>query len=71
MAEAEAKVQETTEVSGTLVQYRADCGVAQLTLNAPPANTYSHEMMLELDRAILAARMDETCLLYTSPSPRD
>lgn len=60
MAEAEAKVQETTDVSGTLVQYRAGGGIAQLTLNAPPANTYSHEMMLELDRAILAARMDES-----------
>ena len=60
MAEAEAKVQGAAEVSGKLVQYRVADGVAQLTLNAPPANTYSHEMMLELDRAILAARMDET-----------
>jgi enoyl-CoA hydratase len=60
MAEAKAKVQETGDASGNLVQYRADSGIAQLTLNAPPANTYSHEMMLELDRAILAARMDES-----------
>jgi len=60
MAEAEAIVQKTAEESGTLVQYAADSGIAQLTLNAPPANTYSHEMMLELDRAILAARMDES-----------
>ena len=30
-----------------------------LTLNDPPANTYSYEMMQELDRSILAARMDE------------
>jgi len=60
MAEAEAKVQETQDASGNLVQYAADGGVAQLTLNAPPANTYSHEMMLELDRSILAARMDES-----------
>jgi len=56
---AEAKVQETEDVSGALVQYAVDGGIAQLTLNAPPANTYSHEMMLELDRAILTARMDE------------
>jgi enoyl-CoA hydratase/carnithine racemase len=35
-------------------------GIALLTLNAPPANTYSYEMMGELDRAILAARMDES-----------
>jgi len=59
MAEAEAKVQETKDASGNLVQYAADGGIALLTLNAPPANTYSHEMMQELDRAILAARMDE------------
>ncbi|MGI8566485.1 MAG: enoyl-CoA hydratase/isomerase family protein [Pyrinomonadaceae bacterium] len=61
MAEAEAKVEEpTADVSGTLVQYRAQEGVAVLTLNDPPANTYSYEMMGELDRAILAARMDES-----------
>ena len=29
-----------------------------LTLNEPPANTYSYEMMRELDAAILDARMD-------------
>ena len=57
---AEAKVQETGDASGALVQYAVDGGIAQLTLNAPPANTYSHEMMLELDRAILTARMDES-----------
>jgi enoyl-CoA hydratase/carnithine racemase len=59
MAEAEAKVQET-EASGKLVRYAAGGGVAVLTLNDPPANTYSYEMMGELDRAILAARMDES-----------
>jgi enoyl-CoA hydratase len=60
MAEAEAKVQGGGEARGDLVQYRAADGVAVLTLNAPPANTYSHEMMLRLDRAILDARMDES-----------
>ncbi|HZH90916.1 MAG TPA: enoyl-CoA hydratase/isomerase family protein [Pyrinomonadaceae bacterium] len=60
MAEAEAKVQETTEAGGKLVRYAAEGGVAVLTLNDPPANTYSYEMMRELDRAILAARMDES-----------
>ncbi|HEX9917821.1 MAG TPA: enoyl-CoA hydratase/isomerase family protein [Pyrinomonadaceae bacterium] len=59
MAEAEAKVQET-EAGGKLVRYAAEGGVAVLTLNDPPANTYSYEMMGELDRAILAARMDES-----------
>lgn len=34
-------------------------GVALLRLNDPPANTYSYEMMQELDRAILDARMNQ------------
>lgn len=58
MAEAEAKVT-GDETEAGLVQYRAVDGVALLTLNDPPANTYTYEMMQELDRAILAARMDE------------
>jgi enoyl-CoA hydratase/carnithine racemase len=33
-------------------------GVFVLELNDPPANTYSYEMMLEIDAAVLAARMD-------------
>src|SRR5918912_980451 len=57
MAEAETKVQETI---GKLIQYQVQNGVALLTLNDPPANTYSYEMMQELDRAILSARMDES-----------
>ena len=36
---------------------RAD-GVYVIELNDPPANTYSYEMMLEIDAAVLAARMD-------------
>ena len=40
------------------VAYRVDKGVAVLTLTEPPANTYSYEMMSELDGAILEARMD-------------
>ena len=57
MAEAEAQVQETKT---DLVQYRAGDGIAFLTLNDPPANTYSYAMMQALDEAILNARMDET-----------
>ncbi len=41
------------------VKYQADQGVAVITLCEPPANTYSYEMMRELDAAILDARMDE------------
>jgi enoyl-CoA hydratase len=59
MAEAEAKAS-GPEATGKLVEYRVEQGVAVLTLNDPPANTYSYEMMQELDRSILAARMDES-----------
>jgi enoyl-CoA hydratase len=33
-------------------------GVLTIWLSDPPANTYSYEMMLEIDSAVLAARMD-------------
>ena len=33
-------------------------GISVIELNDPPANTYSYEMMLEIDGAVLAARMD-------------
>jgi enoyl-CoA hydratase len=33
-------------------------GISIIELNDPPANTYSYEMMLEIDTAILSARMD-------------
>ncbi|HYM24142.1 MAG TPA: enoyl-CoA hydratase/isomerase family protein [Vicinamibacterales bacterium] len=33
-------------------------GVATIELNDPPANTYSYEMMREIDAAVLDARMD-------------
>lgn len=41
-----------------LVQYRVDGGVAIMTLDDPPANTYTYEMNRQLDEAILKARMD-------------
>jgi enoyl-CoA hydratase len=57
---AEAKAQEAgAGATGSLVRYSAAEGVALLTLDAPPANTYSYEMMQELDRCVLKARMDE------------
>src|SRR5215207_7776442 len=62
MAEAEAKAQGERGRSGEtreLVRYRVEGGVAVLTLNAPPANTYSYEMMRQLDDCVLRARMDE------------
>src|SRR3989442_14402793 len=47
-------------MTDNLVQYRAQDGIALLTLNDPPANAYSYEMMQRLDSHILAARMDES-----------
>ena len=44
----------------TLVTYTATEGVAVIELTNPPANTYSYEMMSQLDAAILQARFDES-----------
>jgi len=43
-----------------LVRYSVDAGLAVIELSDPPANTYSYEMMRQLDEAILSARMDES-----------
>ncbi len=42
----------------TLVNYEVNDRVALFTLDDPPANTYTHEMMRQLDAAILQARFD-------------
>jgi enoyl-CoA hydratase len=44
----------------SLVDYKIESGVATVTLNDPPANTYSYEMMQQLDACILEARMDDS-----------
>ena len=41
-----------------LVHYESREGIAILTLDDPPANTYTHEMMRHLDEAILKARFE-------------
>jgi len=51
---------EQSAAERTLVEYEARDGVAYLTLTDPPANTYTHEMMRQLDEAILKARFDES-----------
>src|SRR5439155_24004199 len=43
----------------SLVHYQVEDGVAILELDDPPANTYTHEMMRQLDEAILQARFDD------------
>lgn len=61
MAEAEAQAAAGAQgaEARALVRYEATEGVAVLTLDDPPANTYTYELMQQLDSAILRARMDE------------
>jgi enoyl-CoA hydratase len=49
----------TTTTERTLVNYTVSDGIAIIELTNPPANTYSYEMMSQLDAAILQARFDE------------
>jgi enoyl-CoA hydratase/carnithine racemase len=42
------------------IRYAVNDGIATIELNEPPANTYSYEMMREIDDAVLSARLDET-----------
>jgi len=42
-----------------LIHYEVDEGVGVITMDDPPANTYTYEMMRQLDEAILEARFDE------------
>ena len=51
--------QEEAQETRTLVRYEAVGGVAVLTLDDPPANTYTYELMLQLDASLLRARMDD------------
>ena len=49
----------TATAAQTLVNFTATDGVGIIELTNPPANTYSYEMMSQLDAAILQARFDE------------
>ena len=49
----------TTTAEKTLVNYSVADGVGIIELSNPPANTYSYEMMSQLDTAILQARFDD------------
>jgi enoyl-CoA hydratase/carnithine racemase len=50
---------ESAVAERTLIHYEVKEGVAYVTLDDPPANTYTHEMMRQLDDAILKARFDK------------
>lgn len=56
----------------TLVHYEVKEGVAYLTLDDPPFNGYTHEMMKDLDNAILKARFDPAVyvLVLTGQGPK-
>src|ERR671930_405498 len=43
-----------------LIRYRSEDGLAIIELDDPPANTYTYDMMRQLDEAILKARFDDT-----------
>ncbi|HEY3592615.1 MAG TPA: enoyl-CoA hydratase/isomerase family protein [Polyangiaceae bacterium] len=45
-------------MASSLVDYRTEAGVAIVTLDDPPLNAFTHEMMKDLDEAILDARFD-------------
>jgi enoyl-CoA hydratase len=49
----------TTVSEQVLVNFTVTDGVGVIELTNPPANTYSYEMMSQLDAAILKARFDE------------
>jgi enoyl-CoA hydratase len=49
-----------TAAAKKLADYRVKNGVAWIELVDPPANTYTYEMMRDLDDAILQARFDES-----------
>jgi enoyl-CoA hydratase/carnithine racemase len=45
--------------SGKLVEYRVEKGVAVIELNRPPVNSYTTELLKELDAVLVQARFDE------------
>ena len=55
-----ATMTEPQTANKTLVDYHVEDGLAIVALNDPPANTYTYEMMRQLDEAILQARFDDT-----------
>jgi enoyl-CoA hydratase len=54
-----AKKKATKKTEARLVDYELKDGIAIITLNDPPANTYTYEMNRQLDECILTARMED------------
>jgi len=42
-----------------MIEYRVDNGIAVLEINRPPVNSYTTELLKELDASILEARFDD------------
>ena len=53
-----ASTTQPVEATKSLVQYHTEAGVAVITMDDPPANTYTYEMNRQLDENILKARFD-------------
>ncbi len=49
----------TAATGGALINYGVSGGIVWIEMNDPPANTYTYEMMQQMDAAILRARMDD------------
>ena len=48
----------TAPGTASLINYSAENGIGWIEMNDPPANTYTYEMMQQIDAAILKSRMD-------------
>ncbi len=48
-----------TTAQQALINYQAEGGIAWIEMNDPPANTYTYEMMRQIDEAVLRARFDD------------
>jgi enoyl-CoA hydratase len=54
-----ATMAQETKAARRLVDYTKQDGLAIISLNDPPANTYTYEMNRQIDEAVLDARMDD------------
>ena len=48
-----------TTAQQALINYQSEGGIAWIEMNDPPANTYTYEMMRQMDEAVLRARFDD------------
>jgi enoyl-CoA hydratase len=54
-----ATMERDAKTAKRLIEVTKQDGLAIIALNDPPANTYTYEMNLQIDEAILDARMDD------------